>query len=65
MKLSEQQLQFFDTFGFLTFPSLFSKDIDAITDSFENVWANHGSGHHVLKRIANRRARSLAISRPG
>lgn len=46
MKLSEQQLQFFDTFGFLTFPGLFSKEIDAITDSFENVWANHGHGHH-------------------
>ena len=46
MKLSEQQLCFFDTFGFLTFPSLFSNDIAAITDSFEKVWVNHGSGHH-------------------
>ena len=45
MRLTEQQLSFFDTFGFLMFPGLFAKEIDAITDSFEGLWASHGGGH--------------------
>lgn len=45
MRLTEQQLSFFDTFGFLMFRGLFAKEIDSITDSFEGLWASHGGGH--------------------
>ena len=45
MRLTEQQLEFFDAFGFLKFPGLFANDIDEITDAFERVWADHISGH--------------------
>jgi len=45
MKLTEQQLAFFDTFGFLAFRGLFADDIDKITAAFERVWAAHGGGH--------------------
>lgn len=45
MRLSEQQLTYFDTFGFLGFPGLFADDIDAVTAGFEQIWAEHGGGH--------------------
>ncbi len=45
MRLSEQQLQFFDTFGFLGFPGLFADDVEAIIEGFEQIWAEHGGGH--------------------
>ena len=45
MNPSEQRVHFFDTFGFVTFPGLFAKDIGRITESFEKVWADHGGGH--------------------
>ena len=45
MKLTEQQLRFFQDFGFLKFEGLFARDIDAITDAFEQLWAEHGGGH--------------------
>ena len=54
MRLTDQQLRFFDVFGFLKFPGLFAKEIGAITDEFEQVWAQHGGGHagreHDLKQ---------------
>ena len=46
MTLSEQQLTFFETFGYLVFPGLFADEADAISDEFERVWAEHGGGHH-------------------
>ena len=45
MRLTDQQLRFFEVFGFLYFPGLFAKEIGAITDEFENIWAQHGGGH--------------------
>ena len=45
MNLTDHQLAFFDTFGFLAFPGLFADDIDKITGAFEKIWANHGGGH--------------------
>ena len=44
MELNEQQLRFFDAFGFLKFPGLFAEEIDEITNAFEQVWAEHGGG---------------------
>ena len=45
MKLSKQQLAYFETFGFLCFPGLLAAQIDEITRRFENVWATYGGGH--------------------
>jgi ectoine hydroxylase-related dioxygenase (phytanoyl-CoA dioxygenase family) len=43
--LTEQQLAYFHTFGFLAFPGLLSDRIGAITDEFEAIWATNGGGH--------------------
>ena len=45
MRLNQEQLTFFDTFGFLTFPGLFAAEADVIIERFEKVWADHGGGH--------------------
>jgi hypothetical protein len=45
MKLSDRQLNYFRTFGFLTFPGHFADEIDDVTDAFEKVWADHSGGH--------------------
>ena len=45
MKLTEQQIAYFDTFGFLSFPGLFADEADTIIDEFEELWAQHGGGH--------------------
>ena len=45
MYLSEQQRTFFETFGFLAFPGLFTAEIEAITQTFEDIWQRHGGGH--------------------
>ena len=45
MNLSQEQHNFFDTFGYLAFPKLFSGDeIGWIAEEFEKVLDNHGSG---------------------
>jgi hypothetical protein len=46
MRLSEQQLTFFDTFGYLAFPGLMVDCIDEIIREFEALWESHGGGHH-------------------
>jgi len=45
MYLSEQQLSYFRTFGFLAFPGLFTDTIATITQAFEDIWQRHGGGH--------------------
>ena len=45
MKLTEQQIRSFETFGFLKFPGLFADEIDEIIDAFEQVWTDHGGGY--------------------
>jgi ectoine hydroxylase-related dioxygenase (phytanoyl-CoA dioxygenase family) len=44
MKLSDQQVQFFSTFGFIKIPGSFADDIDRITEAYEQVWKDHGGG---------------------
>jgi hypothetical protein len=56
MKLTAQQLRFFETFGYLGFPGLFADEIGAITDSFEGVWADHGGGHNNAPHDHERRS---------
>ena len=45
-KLTDEQLNFFQTFGYLSFPGLVADRIDEIESEFEAVWAAHGGGHH-------------------
>ena len=45
MRMSVQQLAFFDTFGFVKFPGLFADEADSIVEAFERLWASHGGGH--------------------
>ena len=40
--LSEQQVRFFKTFGYLGFPGLMADRIDQITEAFETVWIERG-----------------------
>jgi ectoine hydroxylase-related dioxygenase (phytanoyl-CoA dioxygenase family) len=56
MKLTEQQLSFFHTFGYLAFPGLFADDVDAITREFEAVWERHGGGHNGRPHDGERRS---------
>ena len=44
--LSQPQLNFFETFGFLSLPSLMTDSIAEITEAFEQIWVEHGGGHN-------------------
>ncbi len=55
MTLSEQQLTFFETFGYLVFPRLFADEADAISDG--NYYVGDTTGTPMATR-----ARSIAIS---
>jgi len=46
MKLSQEQLNFFNTFGYLGFPGLMADQIDEIDRAFESVWTERGGGHN-------------------
>mgnify|MGYP001211126832 CR=1 FL=1 len=45
MDLTEQQINYFQTFGFLRFDKLFIDDVDTITQNFEYIWEQSGGGH--------------------
>ena len=38
LKLTDLQLDYFSTFGFLSFPGLLADQIDEISTAFEAVW---------------------------
>ena len=44
--LTAEQMAYFETFGFLSFPGLLADCVDKIIEEFENIWAAHGGGHH-------------------
>ncbi len=46
LKLTDQQFNFLDTFGYLHFPGLIADVIDEVIDAFEEVWAERGGGHN-------------------
>jgi hypothetical protein len=50
MLLTEQQKQFFDTFGYLHLPGLLADDIEWITDEFEAVFTDRNVQHDGSKR---------------
>ena len=45
-RLTQQQIDFFNTFGYLCFSGLLADCIDGIIAEFERVWERHGGGHH-------------------
>ena len=51
-KLSKNQLDFFDTFGYLAFPEMLLDCIDKIISAFESVWTNSGRTHDGINRSA-------------
>jgi hypothetical protein len=44
-QLTQQEKDFFDTFGFLKFPQLMANQIGSIIEEFETVWKVKGGGH--------------------
>ena len=46
-RLTEQQLNFFNTFGYLVFPGLLADCADRIIKEFERVWEEYGGGHNA------------------
>jgi len=61
-RLTEQQLNFFNTFGYLYFPGLLADCVDRIIAEFERVWAERGGGHHG--KLHNNEARSCIVPFP-
>lgn len=59
MRLTEQQIRFFDTFGYLGFPGLMADRIDEIVTEFEAVWDRRGGGHN--SRPHEGKARSCIV----
>ena len=55
-KLSEEQIGFFEMFGFLYFPGLLSNCIDQVIYEFEQIWSKHGGGHHGQEHDGNARS---------
>ena len=45
-QLSKEQINFFNTFGYLFFPGLLKDCINDIIDEFEFIWQKHGGGHN-------------------
>jgi hypothetical protein len=46
VSLTEQQVRFFDLFGYLSLPGLFAEEAESITQAFDEVWEEHGGGHN-------------------
>ena len=43
--ITDSELNFFKTFGYLSFPQLMADRIEAIQNAFETVWQERGGGH--------------------
>ena len=55
-RLTWEQLNYFDTFGFLPLPGLMADAIVEITEAFEQVWSERGGGHHGDPHDGERRS---------
>lgn len=49
-KLTAQQVEFFETFGYLVLPGLLAQEIDWITHEFESVFTDKGVVHDFWQR---------------
>ena len=59
MRLSEQQVRFFQDFGFLRFDGLLADRIDAIAEGFDRIWTDRGGGHAGQAHDRQRRSALL------
>jgi len=50
MKLTNQQHNFYDAFGFISFSGLFKAEFDAISAEFNKVWERNNRDHDEKKR---------------
>ena len=57
--LTKEQMAYFETFGFLSFPGLLADCVDKIIEEFEAIWAAHGGGHHGRNHQGNARSAIL------
>ncbi len=55
-KLTEEQIRFFDVFGFLAFPGMLHDCISEIQDEFEAIWDHNGGGHFGQQHDEERRS---------
>lgn len=55
-QLTEQQLKFFNTFGFLHLKGWLDAEIEQITAGFERVFGEHGGGHHGQQHSGDARS---------
>jgi hypothetical protein len=55
-RLTQEQLAFFDAFGFLKFPGLLDDRIGRIIEEFEILWAAQGGGHYGQPHDGKRRS---------
>lgn len=58
-KLTDQQVNFFKTFGYLGFPGLMADRIDEIINEFEALWSSYGGGHNG--KLHDGKARSCLV----
>src|SRR5438105_59999 len=56
MLLTAQQIQFFETFGYLGLPGLMADRIGEIVQDFEGVWKTRGGGHDGRPHDGKRRS---------
>ncbi len=54
--VTDQQIQFFQTFGYLAFPGLIADCIDEIIEAFEEVWAQRGRSHNGVPHDGSKRS---------
>ena len=54
--VTDQQVQFFETFGFVLFPGLLSDCIGEVIEAFEEVWRQLGRGHNGLPHDGSKRS---------
>jgi hypothetical protein len=58
-RLSEEQLAYFNMFGFLAFPGLLADKVGRIIEEFEAVWAANGGGHNGIAHDGTARSCSV------
>ena len=56
MRLTNQQINYFQTFGYLVFKGLLANEISEITQRFEKVWSDLGGGHYGRKHDKKQRS---------
>jgi ectoine hydroxylase-related dioxygenase (phytanoyl-CoA dioxygenase family) len=59
--LSEQQVRFLRTFGFLRIPGMFADEIEEITDAFEAVFADASHYRVEMNETLHRKGRRVMI----